>query len=275
MEANKTPPSSSSAPAKGEEGKGETQRRRGGRNKLRKRGHSGGARSQGGRKGAVQKPRRAQGRKKSHRHGKFPLPIVFVGMMGCGKTTIASGLASQLGKSFKDSDSEIERASNSTVTEIFDTYGEDYFRDGERKVIKRLMQQNKSAIIATGGGAYMNDETRAWINDNAICVWLRADFETIWARVSKKNTRPLLQRPDAKEFLAQLLLDRNPIYQQAHVVVDVNNGTKMDMVRKTLNAITDYVAQQRKVQNPKFMAKKRPFKNHKKTSQPEKDSANG
>ena len=277
MEANKT--SSQTAPhTQGGEDKdnkdnkdrgGETHRRRGGRNKNRKRGHAGGTRSQGNRTHNPLKKRRSHGRNKSNRSSKFPVPIVFVGMMGCGKTTIASALASKLGQPFKDSDTEIERASNATVTEIFDKYGEDYFRDGERKVIKRLMQQNRRGIIATGGGAYMNDETRAWINENAICVWLRADLETIWHRVSRKSTRPLLKRPDAKEFLAELLEIRDPIYQESHVVVDVNNGTKLDMVRKTLTAIDDYVARQRKLKNPKFMPKKPSYKkSHNKDQSP-------
>ena len=264
MEANKTPSPSSAPSEKGDDAKGENQRRRGGRNKHKKReqgkrsfARRGGVSGRGAsassakNRGATKKG----GAKKSQRYPKFSVPVVFVGMMGCGKTTIASALASKLGQPFKDSDIEIERASNATITEIFEQYGEDYFRDGERKVIKRLMQEERGGVIATGGGAYINDETRAWINKNAICVWLRADLETIWARVIRKDTRPLLQRPDAREFLENLLVERNPIYQQAHIIVDVNNGTKMDMVQKTLNAIRDYVAEQRKLKNPKFMHK--------------------
>ena len=274
MEANKTPsPSSSPQMNKGatkgegddntEENGGGTPHRRGGRNKNRKRGQGARppARRQQARRTQGRPQGRPQGRKGAKRHSKFSVPIVFVGMMGCGKTTIASALAAKLGQPFKDSDIEIERASNATVTEIFEQYGEDYFRDGERKVIKRLMQNNHTGIIATGGGAYMNDETRAWINQHGICVWLRADLETIWNRVSRKDSRPLLQRPDAKEFLSDLIAERTPIYEQAHVVVDVNNGTKMDMVRKTLGAIKAYVDKQRQLKNPKFMPKNRPYKN--------------
>lgn len=211
------------------------------------------------------------GYKRSFRMGRhrsrkstMPYPVVLVGMMGCGKTTISRGIAEYFGVKAKDSDVEIERAANCTITEIFEKYGEDYFRDGERKVINRLLDNPKAGIIATGGGAYMNDETRALINEKSICVWLRADLETIWDRVAKRDTRPLLRRPDAKIFLSQLLDERTPFYEQAHVIVDVDNKSKVDTVRKIIHSIKTYIKQQKQVENPKFMVKKwhkRPPKN--------------
>ena len=191
------------------------------------------------------------------RKSDLPLPIVFVGMMGCGKTTISRGVAEYFGTQAKDSDFEIERAANCTVSEIFENYGEDHFREGEKKVINRLLTQSKGGVVATGGGAYMNEETRSLINEKSICVWLRADFETIWGRVSKRDSRPLLRRPDAKEFLGQLLDERNPVYEQAHIIVDVDNKSKMDTVRKTIRAIKAYIHQQTQAKNPKFMVKNR------------------
>ena len=263
MEANKPPSSSSGGSA---DDKGENQHRRGGRHKNRKRNSAGGGRSFSRR----QNHRSGKGRKSTNRHTiNFPVPIVFVGMMGCGKTTIANALATKIEQSFRDSDLEIERASNATINEIFEQYGEDYFRDGEHKVIKRLIKQERRGVIATGGGAYMHDATRAMINKHAICVWLRADLETIWSRVNRRNNRPLLQRPDAKEFLKELLIERTPIYEQAHVIVDVNNGTKLDMVRKTLGAIKAYVAEQRQLNNPKFMPKNVSYKNRSPNKKPE------
>lgn len=171
----------------------------------------------------------------------IPCPIVFVGMMGCGKTTISRGVAQYLGVRAVDLDAEIEQAANASVTEIFENYGEDHFRDGERKVMKRLLETPDVNIIATGGGAYVDCTTRAMINQKSIAVWLRADLKTIWDRVQKRDTRPLLKRPDAKEFLEKLLAERTALYEQAHLIIDVDNQSKTDTVRKVIEHVNDYI----------------------------------
>jgi shikimate kinase len=124
-------------------------------------------------------------------------PIVLVGLMGAGKTSIGRRLAEKMGLSFVDADHEIEAAAGKTIADIFAEHGEAYFRDGERKVIARLME-NGEQILATGGGAYMNPETRARIKEGGICVWLKADLDLLMKRVMKRNDRPCCALPTRK-----------------------------------------------------------------------------
>jgi shikimate kinase len=149
--------------------------------------------------------------------------------MGAGKSSVGKKLAHAIGADFFDSDDEIEKAAGLTVQEIFARHGEPEFRRGERRVIERLLK-GPPIILATGGGAYLDAETRALMKQQAITVWLRADLETLWRRVSRRDHRPLLQRPDAKEALAGLLETRSPTYALADLVVETGDGTHEDAV---------------------------------------------
>jgi shikimate kinase len=142
--------------------------------------------------------------------------IVLVGLMGAGKSTVGRRLARRLGLPFVDSDDEIEKAADHKIEEIFDRFGEDSFRDGERRVIARLIS-GLPKVVATGGGAFLDDELRALILDHCIAVWLDADVGTLAERVARRNHRPLLRRNDPMELLGKLAAVRNPIYSQAHL----------------------------------------------------------
>ena len=143
-------------------------------------------------------------------------PVTLVGLMGVGKTTIGRRLALRLGLPFADADAEIEAASGMTVSEIFERFGEAYFREGERRVIARLVD-GPPKVIATGGGAFIQPETRALILERTLAVWLDADIATLAERVKRRDTRPLLRDRDPAEVLAELASVRNPLYAEAHI----------------------------------------------------------
>jgi shikimate kinase len=145
--------------------------------------------------------------------------IALVGMMGSGKTSIGKRLATRLGLPFVDSDSEIETAAGMTITEIFDRHGEAYFREGERRVIARLLGEGP-CVLATGGGAFMDARTREAIAEAGISVWLRADTATLMQRIARRNNRPLLRTADPAAQVARLLALREPIYARADLIVD-------------------------------------------------------
>jgi len=145
-------------------------------------------------------------------------PIVLVGLMGVGKSTVGKRLARRLGLEFVDSDSEIELAADHSIAEIFARFGEESFRDGERRVISRLIE-GPPKVIATGGGAFMNAKTRELILERCIAIWLDADVETLAERVSRRDTRPLLKDKDPLLLLRDLAGARNPVYAQAHIHV--------------------------------------------------------
>jgi len=169
-------------------------------------------------------------------------PIVLVGMMGVGKSSVGRRLANLLGLAFIDADEAIEQAAQMTIPEIFATYGEDYFRDGERRVIQRLIEESagkRPIIIATGGGAFVNPETRALILAKAIAVWLDADVETLLQRVGRKDNRPLLRTGNPREILTRLKAEREPAYAQAPVHVQSGNQPHS----QTLAAVMKGVAQ--------------------------------
>jgi shikimate kinase len=149
------------------------------------------------------------------------LPIVLVGLMGVGKTSVGRRLAARLHLPFVDADHEIEVAAGLTVNEIFERFGEAHFRDGERRVIARLLD-GRTKVIATGGGAFMNDATRALILERATTVWLDADIETLAARVARRDDRPLLRGKDARTVLTNLASIRNPVYALAPIHVRSN-----------------------------------------------------
>lgn len=149
-------------------------------------------------------------------------PLVLVGMMGVGKTTVGRKLASLLHLPFVDADEEIERAAHMPIPDIFATFGEPYFRDGERRVISRLMgsgQHTDRKVLSTGGGAFCDAETRALILEHGIAVWLDSDVETLLDRVGRKDNRPLLKTGDPREILTRLKAERAPLYGLAPIHV--------------------------------------------------------
>ena len=162
--------------------------------------------------------------------------IALVGMMGVGKSTVGKKLAESLGAAFVDSDEEIEKAAGLSVQEIFERHGEPEFRRGERRVIERLLG-GPPIVLATGGGAYMDPETRALLKERASTVWLRADLELIWKRVNRRDTRPLLKRENPKQVLAELLEKRSPVYAEADIVVDSGDGPAGDTARAIREAL--------------------------------------
>jgi len=149
--------------------------------------------------------------------------IVLVGLMGAGKTKIGRRLASRLHLPFFDSDTEIETAAGETIEEIFRYRGESVFRDGEHRVIARLLT-GPLHVLATGGGAFMDPATRAAIAALGVSVWLRADLDVLHARVSRRSNRPLLQQPDPRAVLAELIERRHPVYAEADIVIDSGEG---------------------------------------------------
>lgn len=166
-------------------------------------------------------------------------PLVLVGMMGAGKTSVGRRLAEVLGLPFRDADDEIEKAAGLTVSEIFERHGEAEFRRGERRVIKRLLE-GPPHVLATGGGAFMDPETRALIKQKAVSVWLKADLDVLMRRVLRRPTRPLLQVEDPRAAMAALLAKREPIYAEADVVVHSNQGPHGAAVQAVLAQIAPF-----------------------------------
>lgn len=166
--------------------------------------------------------------------------IVLVGLMGAGKTSVGKRLAALLGVSFTDSDVEIEEAAGMTIPEIFATFGEPAFRDGERRVISRLLAE-RPGVLATGGGAFVEPRTREQIKASATSVWLRADVDLLFERVRDRPGRPLLQVADPKAVLTELSERRTPFYSQADVLVDSRRGFSHDaMARSIVEAVRTY-----------------------------------
>ena len=162
--------------------------------------------------------------------------IVLVGLMGAGKSSIGRRLASQLGLPFKDADAEIEAASNLTVAEFFEIHGEPAFREGERKVIARLLDGPRH-VLATGGGAFMDPKTRALIAKKGCSIWLRAELDVIYKRCMKRNNRPLLKTGNPKTILKKLMDERYPVYAEADITIDSGDGPHEIVVDKIIAAL--------------------------------------
>jgi shikimate kinase len=162
--------------------------------------------------------------------------IVMVGLMGCGKSSIGRRLATALGLPFVDADDEIERAALKSIPEIFADHGETYFREGERKVIKRLLGDGPQ-VLATGGGAFMNPETRAAIRAAGVSVWLRADLDVLMRRVAKRDNRPLLKADDPAATMMNLMEQRYPIYAEADFTIDSRDTTHEVIVGEIITAL--------------------------------------
>lgn len=148
-----------------------------------------------------------------------PLTVALVGLMGAGKSAIGKRLAMRLGLPFVDADEEIERAAGCSIAEFFERFGEVEFRAGERRVIARLLD-GKPHVLSTGGGAYMDTETRAVLRAKAVTVWLRADLDVLYERVKRRGHRPLLKQGNPRDVLARLIEQRYPVYAEADIVVE-------------------------------------------------------
>ncbi|MBP7334976.1 shikimate kinase [Niveispirillum sp.] len=153
----------------------------------------------------------------------IPKTLVLIGLMGAGKTSIGKRLAAKLGLPFVDADHEIERAAGCTIQEIFDRFGEAGFRDGERRVIARLLDQPVQ-VLSTGGGAFMDEATRDVIRERGISIWLRADLDLLVHRTARRDHRPLLRHGDPRAVLARLMEVRYPVYAQADLTVDSDDS---------------------------------------------------
>ncbi len=167
--------------------------------------------------------------------------IVFVGLMGAGKTAIGRRVATSLGLPFTDSDHEIESVSRMTVPELFESYGEAEFRALEQRVIARLLEHGPQ-VLSTGGGAFMNAQTRAAISERGLSVWLKADVDTLLERVSKKQNRPLLKNADPRAVLERLMHDRYPVYAQSDVTVPTRDERKEVIAAEVIEAIGRHLA---------------------------------
>jgi shikimate kinase len=169
-----------------------------------------------------------------------PKTVVFVGLMGVGKTCIGRRLAQRLDLPFVDADKEIEEAAGCSIPEIFERHGEKYFREGERRVILRLLD-NPVHVLSTGGGAFMDPLTRAAIRGHAISLWLRADLELMLRRVSRRNDRPLLQVADPRAKLQELIDLRYPVYAEADITVDSVDGPPEVTLERVMGALAAHI----------------------------------
>ena len=166
-------------------------------------------------------------------------PLVLVGLMGAGKSTIGRRLSSALNIAFLDSDHEIAEAAGCSISDIFESYGEAIFRDLEKRVLMRLIN-SPPCIIATGGGAFINPEIRELVKEKAISVWLKADLDVLLERVSRRDTRPLLKSGDKAEILNKLMQERYPIYAEADITIDSNAGLHETVVEHIIAVLEQY-----------------------------------
>jgi len=179
---------------------------------------------------------RRKGRVSRTAMGRLRRTVALVGMMGAGKSSIGRRLATKLDVPFHDADYEIEQAAGCSISEIFDRYGEPAFRDGERRVIGRLLNEPPH-ILATGGGAFADEATRAAIGTKAISVWLKAPVDLLLARVGRRETRPLLRDGDPRETLERLLAQREPFYASADLCIESVDGPHSTAVDSIIEAL--------------------------------------
>lgn len=168
--------------------------------------------------------------------------IALVGLMGVGKSSVGRRLATALNLPFRDADTEVEAAAGRTIPEIFAALGEPAFRDGERRVIARLLE-GPPHVLATGGGAFMSDETRELIKARAISVWLKADLEILARRIGRKDNRPLIAGKDPLEVLKAQAEVRYPVYAQADITVETGDAAHHVTVSQVLDALTHYLGE--------------------------------
>jgi shikimate kinase len=169
--------------------------------------------------------------------------IVLVGLMGAGKSCIGKRLAQHYGLPFIDADREIETAAGCSISDFFEMHGEQAFRDGERRVIARLLA-NPQHVLATGGGAFMDPQTRAMIKEKSISIWLRAELDQLLKRVGRRNDRPLLKNVDQRAKLSELIDERYPVYAEADIVVDSADGPPEMTMDRVMHALEEHLAPQ-------------------------------
>ena len=167
-------------------------------------------------------------------------PIVLVGLMGAGKTSVGRKLAEILNFPFTDVDEEICKVAGCSIEDIFDKYGEDAFRDVEERVISRLLQEGPR-VLATGGGAFMNPRIQALISSNGISVWLRADLDVLVRRTRRRGGRPLLKNKNHKAILGKLILERGPVYAESDIVIDSTDEGPNATAKLVMNALKDKI----------------------------------
>jgi shikimate kinase len=168
-------------------------------------------------------------------------PIVLIGMMGAGKTTVGRRLAARLGRHFLDSDEEVEKAANMTIPDIFATHGEADFRAGEARVIARLLR-DENIVLGTGGGAFINPETRELIKTGSVSVWIKAEIDLLFARVSRRANRPLLKTANPRATLETLIAARYPIYAEADVTVTSADVPQDQVADNIVDALMAHLA---------------------------------
>ena len=162
--------------------------------------------------------------------------LVFVGLMGAGKTAIGRKVAQALGLAFVDSDTEIETVSRMTIPELFERYGEPEFRALEERVVGRLVREGPQ-VVSTGGGAFMNANTREAVAESGISIWLKADIDTLMTRVAKKPNRPLLKAPDPRAVMERLMAERYPVYAQADITVTTRDVKREEIAAEVIAAV--------------------------------------
>ena len=170
----------------------------------------------------------------------LPRSLVLIGLMGAGKTAIGRRLATRFGLPFVDADHEIEKAAGLTIEDIFDTYGEPAFRDVERRVIARILEGGVQ-VVSTGGGAYMDMDTRATIAERGISLWLRASLDLLVTRTGRRGNRPLLKRGNRREILQDLMDKRYPVYARADLTVDSRDGPPDETVEAAITALAGFL----------------------------------
>ena len=169
--------------------------------------------------------------------------VVMVGMMGAGKSSVGRRLAARLGLPFVDADTEIEQAANATISEIFERHGEAYFRDGERRVIRRLLD-GQPKVLATGGGAFMLPETRGAIRENGVSIWLKADRDLILSRVRRRANRPLLKSGDPETVIDRLIAERQPVYAEADIHIQSRDVAHDVVIDDILAALAEHLGRE-------------------------------
>lgn len=191
---------------------------------------------------------------------RYPLrkSISLVGLMGSGKTTVGVRLARRLNIQFMDSDHEIEAAAGHTVTEIFEKFGEEDFRKGERRVINRLISQDKKIVLGTGGGAFMDPKTKGRLKRQTIVIWLKVDVDLLVERTSRRNTRPLLQKGNPEKILKKLIEDRYPVYKEAHITVESGQDPHDKVVNDIIWKLNKHLAIEKKKYQKKLAKKRNP-----------------
>ena len=163
-------------------------------------------------------------------------PIVLIGLMGAGKSTVGRRLAKALGLKFVDSDDEIVKAADRTIEDIFATFGEAEFRQGEKRVMERLLDAGPQ-VLATGGGAFINADIRAKVLSKGTAVWLKAGLDALLERSTRRGGRPLLNTPDPRKTLEKLINERYPVYQQAPIIIDTDTETLDSTVERIVEAL--------------------------------------